>query len=178
MWGRGVLKSMDWVKRKETTGKPLKQLLTEEKFTFQMSISKVFYKHNIPSEPITNLDQTPLSYISTGKYTFNIKGAKNFPVKGIDGKRQIGATFAVSIVGCFLPIQLVYTGSAIRCLTNFDFPRDFNLILTKNHWSILKSHFSILSENQRQTLLPLYVTPKSKYLWLSWTLLKVKITRF
>ena len=87
MWGRGVLKSMDWVKRKETTGKPLKQLLTEEKFTCQMSISKVFYKHNIPSEPITNLDQTPLSYISTGKYTFNIKGAKNFPVKGIDGKR-------------------------------------------------------------------------------------------
>ena len=43
MWARGVLKSMNWVKRKGTTGKvePSKQLLAEEKFTFQMSISKV-----------------------------------------------------------------------------------------------------------------------------------------
>ena len=36
MLARGVLKSMDWVKRKGTTGKvnPLKQILAEEKFSF------------------------------------------------------------------------------------------------------------------------------------------------
>ena len=42
-----------------------------------MSISRVIYEHDIPSEIIIKLDQTPLSYISTGKYTFNIEGAKN-----------------------------------------------------------------------------------------------------
>ena len=43
MCGRSVLKSMDWVKRKGTTGKvkPSKQLLAEEKYTFHISISKV-----------------------------------------------------------------------------------------------------------------------------------------
>ena len=56
MWARGVLKSMDWVKRKGTTGKvePSKQLLAEEKFSFQMSISKVVYEHHIQLELIIN----------------------------------------------------------------------------------------------------------------------------
>ena len=50
MWARGVLKSMDWVKSKGTTvnEEPLKQLLAEEKFTFQMSISKVVYEYDLP----------------------------------------------------------------------------------------------------------------------------------
>ena len=49
-WVRGVLKSMDWVKRKETTGKvePSAQFLAEEKFTFQKAISTVVYNHDIP----------------------------------------------------------------------------------------------------------------------------------
>ena len=40
-WARGILRSMDWVKRKATTGKvePSTQFLAEEKFTFQKVIS-------------------------------------------------------------------------------------------------------------------------------------------
>ena len=52
---------MDWVKRKGTTDKPSKQLLAKDIFTFQMSILKVIYEHDIPPELIINLDQTPLS---------------------------------------------------------------------------------------------------------------------
>ena len=35
-WARGILRSMDWIKRKATTGKvePSTQFLAEEKFTF------------------------------------------------------------------------------------------------------------------------------------------------
>ena len=111
MWARGYFKSMDWVKRKGTTGKVelSKQLWAEEKFTFQMFLSKIVYEHDIPSELIINLDHTPLSYISLGKFTFNIKDAKKVPVKGIGDKRQITATLAVSAVGHFLPMQLIYT---------------------------------------------------------------------
>ena len=111
---------------------------------------------------IINLDQTPLSYISTRKYTFNIKGAKNLPVKEIDDKHQNTATFAVSIGGRFLLMQLIYTGNTKRCLPIFDFPHAFNVTFTKNHWFNMEkavedfenSHFSIHLENQRQTLLP------------------------
>ena len=81
------------------------------------------------------LDQTPLSYISPGKYTFNIKGAKNVPVKEINDEIQNISTFAVSAVGDFLPMQLIYTENTKIYLPNFDFPRDFNVTFMKSHWS-------------------------------------------
>ena len=136
-WARGVLNSMDWVKRKVTTGKvePSKQFLEEKKFTFQRSISMVVYNHDIPLEFILNLDQTPLSYVSPGKYTFNIKGSSNVHIKGIDDKRQITATFAVSATGELLPFQLIYAGKTKKCLPKFKFPRSFNITFTESHWS-------------------------------------------
>ena len=80
-WARGVLKSMEWSKRKGTTGKikPSKQFLLEEKLTFKIRNSSIIQEHDITKELLLNLDQTPLSYVSPGKYTFNPKGAKIVP---------------------------------------------------------------------------------------------------
>ena len=52
IWARTVLNSMDWVKRKGTTGKvePSWKLLEEEKYSFQQAISKVISEHDIPSD--------------------------------------------------------------------------------------------------------------------------------
>ena len=131
---RGVLQSMDWVKRKETSGKkePSKQLFNRR----TIYISDVYLKSFLWASYTIRVDhQTLLSDISTGKYTINIKDAENIPVKRIDDKRQIASTFAVSTVGDFLPMQLISTGNTKRCLPNFDFPHDFNVSFTKNHWS-------------------------------------------
>ena len=61
-WARGIWRSMDWVKRKATTGKvePSTQFLAEEKFTFQKAISTYVYDHDIPTDLIINLDQKAL----------------------------------------------------------------------------------------------------------------------
>ena len=136
-WARHLLKSMEWVKRKGTTGKvePSEKFLDEEKFTFQREISKVVTDHDIPLDLVLNLDQTPLSYVSPGKYTFCMKGSTTVPIKGVDDKRQITATFTVSASGVFLPIQLIYQGKTKRCLPKFKFPKEFQVTFTKNHWS-------------------------------------------
>ena len=70
-WARGVLEGMEWVQRKGTTGKvePSPQFLAEVKFSFQREIACAVYNHDIPKELIINLDQTPLSHVSPGKYT-------------------------------------------------------------------------------------------------------------
>ena len=137
VWARGVLKSMGWSKRKGIAGKigPSKQFLLEEKLTFQRCIASIIEEHDIPKELILNLDQTPLSYVSPGKYTFNPKGAKTVPIKGIDDNRQITATSTVSMIGNFLPFQLIYEEKMPRCLPRFDFPADFNVTFSDNHWS-------------------------------------------
>ena len=129
---------MGWSKRKGIAGKigPSKQFLLEEKLTFQRCIASIIEEHDIPKEVILNLDQTPLSYVSTRKYSFNPKDAKAVPIKGIDDKRQITtATFTFSITGKFLPIQLIYEGKAPRRVPRFDFPADFNVTFSDNHWS-------------------------------------------
>ena len=70
--------------------------MEEEKFTFQRAIAKAVSDHNVPMELALNLDQTPLSYVSPGKYTFDLKGSKTVPIKGVDDKRQITAIFTVT----------------------------------------------------------------------------------
>ena len=101
-----------------------------------MSISKVAYEHDITLQVITNLDLPYLTSRLILHLAWKIhlqQGAKNVPVKGIDDNRQITVTFAVSAVGNFLPMQIIYTGNTERCLPNFDLPRDFNVAFTKNH---------------------------------------------
>ena len=134
-WARSFLKSMDWVKRKRTTGKvePCSKFL-EEKFTFQCAIAKAVSDHDIPMELVLNLDQNP-SYVSPGKYTFDLKGSKTVPIKGVDYKKQTTATFTVTASGSFLPIQLIYSGKTKRSLPKFDFPKCFDVTFTPNHWS-------------------------------------------
>ena len=77
-WARAVITSMNWTKRKGTTGKiePFKQFLLEGKLTFQKKISGVIFEYDIPKELIINLDQTPLSYVSPSKYTNTIQMLK------------------------------------------------------------------------------------------------------
>ena len=127
---------MEWSNRKGRTSKiePSKQFLLEEKLTFQRRIASIIEELDISKELILNLDQTLLSYVSPGKYTFNPKDAKTVPIKGIDDERQITATFTVSMTGTFLPTQLIYDEKTPRCLRRFDFLADFNVTFSDNQW--------------------------------------------
>ena len=83
-----------------------------KKFSFQRKTSNVTLDHDVPSALVLNLDQTPLSYVSPGKYTFSSKGSKSVSIKGLDDKRQITAIFVVSATGFFLLIQLIYQSTS------------------------------------------------------------------
>ena len=87
-WERSVLKSLNWSKRRATTSKvePSAQLLAEETFIFQKAIAKVIQDSDILLDLVINSVQTPLCYVSPGKYTFHFKGSKQVPVKGVDDK--------------------------------------------------------------------------------------------
>ena len=131
---------MNRTKRNETTGKvePPKKFLQEEKFTFQRKISNVILDHDFPSALVLNLEETPISYVSSGKYTFSSKGSKNVPIKGLDDKRQIIVTFVASATGYFLPIQLICQGKSKWCFPKFTFPYKLHVTFIPNHWSNLE----------------------------------------
>ena len=68
------------------------------------------------------------------------------PINGIDDKRQITATFRVSMTGTFLPIQLIYEGKTPRCLTRFDFLAEFNVNFSDNHWLNTEKSFELFEK--------------------------------
>ena len=87
-WAKSVMSDLNWSKRKGTTSKiePSPQFLAEGKFTFQRAISTAISSHDIPNFLVLNIDQTPLSYVSPGQYTFSCKGSKNVPIKSVNDK--------------------------------------------------------------------------------------------
>ena len=76
-----------------------------------------------------NLYQTPLFYL------FDLKGLKRIPLKDVDDKWQITATFTVTASGSFLTIQLIFSGKTNPSIPNYDFLSFFNVTFTPNHWS-------------------------------------------
>ena len=136
-WSRGVLEKLTWSKLKGTTRKvdSFPQFLVEENFPFQRNISALVSEHDIAPSLIININQTRLSFVNAEKYTFSFKGAKNIPIKGVDDKRQIAVTFAVSCTEEFLPVQLIYSGKTERSLLKYCFLPSFSVTFTENHLS-------------------------------------------
>ena len=54
---------------------------------------------------------------------------------GIEDKRQITAVFSGTMSGIFLPMQLIYQGKTPKCLPAVQFPSNWNVTFTDNHWS-------------------------------------------
>ena len=141
------------MKRNETTGKiePYAKFLKEEKISFQRAISQFVSKHDIPLDLMLNLHQTPLFYVSPGKYIFDLKGSTTAPIKVVDDKRQITAAFTVFASGSFLPIQFICNGKTKHCLLKYDFPNCF-LHSLQIISSILKSVSACLAKLSFPTL--------------------------
>ena len=142
-WARKVLYRMDTLGRKmtrriaTTTRIPVAPaLLAETKLDFQLEIRQLQSWHGIPDDLIINFDQTLLPCVVTGNSTLNEKDAKSVTLQGKGKKKEITATFAVSITGDFLPLQLIYEGRTPRWLPkDFEFPKEFDVTFIPNHWS-------------------------------------------
>ena len=89
------------------------------------------------------------------------KGSKRVEVFGIDDKHQITATFAASLSGCFLPVQLVYEGKTTRCHPAIDFPERWHITHTPNHWCNEETVISYI-----ESVIVPYMTEKRRQLGL------------
>ena len=62
------------------------------------------------------------------------KGGKRIEIAAVDDKRQITAIFTYTLSGKFLPIQLIYKGTASKCHPKgVPFPADWHITHTENH---------------------------------------------
>ena len=135
-WAKYLLGKMNFVKRKATTKKPKFTVsnFEELKSQYLMDIKAIVTMEEIPDDLVVNWDQTAIKYIPLSNWTMDKEGSKRVEVIGIDDKRQITATFAASLSGNFLPVQLVYEGKTTKCHPVVEFPEGWHVTHTLNHW--------------------------------------------
>ena len=124
-WALSLLKRMGFVKRKATT-KSTSSMSGEEfervKAEFLKQAAGMVQLRNIPDSLIINLDQMGLELVPTGDWTMAAKGSRRVEVIGLGDKWQITATFAASLDGNFLPMQILYQGKTDRSHPKYKFP--------------------------------------------------------
>ena len=103
---------MGFVKQSAST----KAKVTVENFKavkeqFLLDIKAVVEMEDIPFDLIVNWDQTGIHYVWVGSWTMEKEGAERVEIVGVDDKCQITAVFAGSLIGDFLPPQLIHKGT-------------------------------------------------------------------
>ena len=128
---------MDFVKRKATTAK---SKLSVESFAsvkrqFLADVASTVQMEEIPMELILNFDQTGIKIVPSSTWTMDRRGVKRVEITGLSDKRQITAVFCGSLIGDFLPVQVIYKGKTSRCHPSFSFPSDWHITHSPRHWS-------------------------------------------
>ena len=135
-WAKYLLKRMGMVKQKVNT----KAKVTVEDFQtlkeqFLLDIKNAVSLDEIPPALILNWDQTGINYVPVSSWTIESEGSKRVELAGKDDKRQSTAVFGCSLMGDFLPPQLIYQCKTTHCLSQVKVPTDWHITYSANHWS-------------------------------------------
>ena len=137
-WALSLLKRMGYVKRKAATkstpgmsGEEFERVRKE----FLKQIAGIVKLQDIPDNLIINLDQTGIKLVPASDWTMAAEGSRRVEVIGLGDKRQVTATFAATLDGTFLPMQILYQGKTNRSHPKYTFPEGFDIFHTPNHWA-------------------------------------------
>ena len=162
-WAKYLLRQIRFVRKATTAAKGNVENCDVLKEEFLLKIKNVVSMDEIPKELIFNFDQTGIQYIPVSLWTMEQAGVKHVEIVAKYDKRQITTVFAASYTGEFLPPQLVYVPrKTYRCLPKFQFPPEWNITFSPNHWS--NEH--TMKEYLEQIILP-YVNKKREDLKLA-----------
>ena len=136
-WAHSLMKRMNFVQRKATTSKSKSSLVDfeEKKAEFLDPVAEAVDMEEIPAELVLNWDQTGIKLVPSSVWTMERQGEKRVEMVGVNDKRQITAVFCGTMLGEFLPVQLIYQGKTDRCHPKFSFPPDWHITHSPNHWS-------------------------------------------
>ena len=136
-WAHSLMKRMNFVQRKATTSKSKSSLVDfeEKKAEFLDAVAEAVVMEEIPAELVLNWDQTGIKLVPSSVWTMERQGEKRVEMVDINDKQQITAVFCGTMLGEFLPVQLIYQGKTNRCHPKFSFPPDWHITHSPNHWS-------------------------------------------
>ena len=93
----------------------------------------------VPAELIINWDQTGIKLIPSSSWTMEKLGSNRVETIGTHDKRQKTAVFCGTMVGDFLPVQLIYQRKTPRSHPHYQFPSKWEITHSPKHWSTEKT---------------------------------------
>ncbi len=148
-WYRSLFQRMGFKRRAGTTAKvPISDDLKREiELTYLHEIVNTVEEFDIPPSLVINLDQTPSKYVPGSRSTLAKEGSKNVPIAGGSDKRMITLTFATTLSGVFLPMQIIYGGKTKQSFPRgIKFPSNFSISANPKHYSNEKEALKHLDE--------------------------------
>ena len=100
-----------------------------------MKLRQQVEMEEIPGELVLNWDQTGIRLVPSSTWTRERRGSCRVEMIGVNDKHQITAVFCGNALRDFLPLQLIYKGKSSCCHPRFEFPSDWNITHSPNHWS-------------------------------------------
>ena len=92
-------------------------------------------KHIRRETSLVNWDQTPLKYVPYAQSTMVPRNSTSVTITGSLDKRCITSTFAITMTGQFLSLQLIYGGKILQSLPRYKFLSGFSLSANPAHYS-------------------------------------------
>lgn len=128
-WAHSLLTCMKFVQRKATTAKSKETdaNFAELKKSFLADVKATVTMEQIPPDLILNWNQTGIKIVSCSTWTMDQRGAKRVEMVGVNDKCQITAVFCGTLMGDFLPLQVIYKGTTPRCHPRFTFPSGWHV---------------------------------------------------
>ena len=147
-WAQSLLKHMGFVRRAKTPAKVEVPdgARKEIEYQFLHQVVSLIERHNIPDELVINFDQTPTKLVPVGRMTMAKRNSTDLVLAGAADKRSITATFAVTLSGKFLPMQLIYGGKSNQSLPKYKFPASFSLSVNPTHYSNREESIKFLNK--------------------------------
>ena len=135
-WANSILKRINFTRRAGTTqAKISPQDFEKQQIKFLQEIVDIVTMEDIPPELIINWDETGLYLVPSSNWTMAQKGTKRIRIRGLKDKRMITGVFCGSLIGEFLPPQLIYGGKTDQCHPVAPFPADWDIHHNIKHWS-------------------------------------------
>ena len=100
----------------------------------------------IPLELVINLDQTGSKLVPASQWTLADEGFRQVDVIGVEDKREMTVLLAITLAGKLLPPQVLYTGKTTKCHPVVEFPADWGVCHSPNHWSTQETMIRYIEE--------------------------------
>ena len=132
----------------------MSKLLLEEfeglKSQFLNDFVSIVEMEEIPPELIFNWDQTCIKIVPSSLWTMKQQGARRVETVGNSDKRLITAVVCGTLVGEFLPIQVIYNRKTSRSHPHFSFPDDWHITRTSKHRSNESTMMDYINVNSKR----------------------------